>query len=80
MDVLNLFYPINQARVYSAVSQLANPKDFAIESFSQQANLESFEHDESQLNSSYSQETQPRALSSLTSEPVFKKQRGKGTK
>ena len=43
MNVLEKFCPIHHERICSAVDQLPNPEDFAVESFSQQPNLESFE-------------------------------------
>ena len=41
-NVYNKFYPIHHERICSAVNQLPNPEDFAVESFSQQSNLEFF--------------------------------------
>ena len=79
-NVYDKFYPIHHERMCSAVDQLPNPEDFAVESFSQQSNLESFEQNDSQLTTSYSQQTEPELPSSQTSEPVFKKPKGKGKK
>ena len=78
-NVYDKFYPIHHERICSAVDQLPNPEDFAVDSFSQQSNLESFEQNDSQLTASYSQ-TEPELPSSQTSEPVFKKPKGKGKK
>jgi hypothetical protein len=80
MNVLEMFYPIHYNRICSAVDQLPNPEDFAVESFSQPSNLESFEQNSSQLTTSYSQQTEPELPSSQTSEPVFKKPKGRGKK
>ncbi|MCJ1425257.1 hypothetical protein MMC29_003145 [Sticta canariensis] len=80
MNVLEMFNPIHHERICSAVDQLPNPEDFAVESFSQQSNLASFEQNDSQLTTSYSQQTEPELLSSQTSEPVFKKPKGRGKK
>jgi hypothetical protein len=79
-NVLDIFYPIHHERICSAANQLPNPEDFAVESFSQQSNLGSFEQNDSQLTTSYSQETEPELPSSQTSEPVFKKPKGRGKK
>jgi len=80
MNVLEMFYPIHNERICSAVDQLPNPEDFAVESFSQQSNLKSFEQNDSQLTTSCSQQTEPELPSSQTSEPVFKKPKGRGKK
>lgn len=71
MNVLEIFYLIHQKWICSAIDQLPNPEDFAVEPSPQQPNLESFEQNDSQL---------PRLPSSQTSEPVFKKPKGKGIK
>ena len=80
MNVLEMFHPIHHERICSAVDQLPNPEDFAVESFSQQSNFESFEPNDSQSTASYSQQTDLDLPSSQTSEPVFKKPKGKGKK
>ena len=77
MNVLKMVYPIHHERICSAVDQLPNPEDFAVETFSQQSNLESFEQDDSQVTIPNSQETKPRLTGSQTSEPAFKKPKGK---
>ena len=79
-NVYDKFYPIHHERICSAVNQLPNPEDFAVESFSQQSNLGSFEQNNSQLSTSFSQQTEADLQSSQTSEPVFKKPKGKGKK
>ncbi|MCJ1428837.1 hypothetical protein MMC29_006748 [Sticta canariensis] len=79
-NVYDKFYLVHLKRICSAVDQLPNPEDFAVESFSQQSNLESFEQNDSQLTTSYSQQKEPELPSSQTSEPVFKKPKGKGKK
>jgi len=79
-NVYDKFYPIHHERICSAVDQLPNPEDFAVESFEQKSNLESFEQNSSQLTTSYSQQTEPELPSSQTSEPVFKKPKGRGKK
>ncbi len=79
-NVYDKFYPIHHERICSAVDQLPNPEDFAVESFSQQSNFDSFEQNDSQLTTSCSQQTEAELPSSQTSEPVFKKPKGKGIK
>ena len=79
-NVYDTFVPIHHKRICSAVDQLPNPEDFAVEFFSQQSNLESFEQNDSQLTTSDSQQTEPGLPSSQTSEPVFKKPKGRGKK
>ncbi len=69
LNVLELFYPIHHERICSAINQLPNPEDFAVESF---------EQNDSELTTSYSQQRGPEPPSSQTSEPVFKKPKGKG--
>jgi len=76
-NVLEMFYPIHHERICSAVDQLPN---FAAEPFSQQSSLELFEQNDSQLTMSDSQQTEPGLPSSRTSEPAFKKPKGKGKK
>ena len=80
LSVYNDFRRIHHDRITSAADQLPDLEDFAVESFSQQLNLESFEQNDSQLTASYSQQTEPELPSSQTSEPVFKKLKGKGKK
>ncbi len=77
-NVLEMFYPIHHERICSAVDQLPNPEDFAAEPFSQQSNLELFKQNDSQLTTSDPQQTEPGLPSSRTSEPAFKKPKGKG--
>lgn len=79
-NVYEKFYPIHHERICSAVDQLPNPEDFAVESFSQQSNLDPPEQDSSQWSTSCSQQTGPDLQSSQTSEPVFKKPKGKDKK
>ena len=79
-NVLDMFYPTHHERICSAVNQLPNPEDFAVESFSQQSDLGSFQQNDSQLTTSYSQQTEEELPSSQTSEPVFKKPKGRGKK
>ncbi|KAL2043398.1 hypothetical protein N7G274_003704 [Stereocaulon virgatum] len=79
-NVYDKFYPVHLERIRSTVDQLPNPENFAVESFSQQSNFGSFEQDISQLSTSFSQQTEADLQSSQTSEPVFKKPKGKGKK
>ena len=76
-NVFEIFYPIHHERICSAVDQLPNPEECAVESVSHQSSYEAFEQD-SQSTASYSQHTEPRNLSPQTSEPVFKKPKAKG--
>ena len=57
INVFKMFYSIHLKRTCSAVDQLPNPEDFAVESFSQQSELGSFGQNDSQLITSYLQET-----------------------
>ena len=77
LSVYNEFRQIHYDRITSAADQLPNPEDFAVECFSQQRNLEYFEKDDSQSTIPDPQETEPRLPSSQTSEPAFKKPKGK---
>lgn len=79
-NVYDDFYPIHHERICSAIDQLPNPEDFDVESFSQQSDLRSFQQNDSQLTTSYSQQTEEELPSSQTSEPVFKKPKGRGKK
>lgn len=79
-NVYDMFSPIHHERICSAVDQLTNPEDFAVESFSQQSNYESFEQNDSQLTTSYSQQIESELPSFQNSEPVFKKPKGRGKK
>ena len=72
-NVFDIFYPIHYERICSAIDQLPDPEDFAVDSFSQQSDLHSVEQNNSQLATSYSQQSEPDLPSSQTSEPVFKK-------
>lgn len=78
LSVYHDFCRIHHERIVSAADQLPDPEDFAVEPLSQQSNLESLEQNDSQLTTSYSQETEQELPSSQTSEPVFKKPKGKG--
>ena len=75
-NVYDKFYPIHHERICSAVDQLPNPEDFAVESFSQQSTLDSFEQNDSQFTTSDSEQTEPGLPSSQKSEPLFKKPKG----
>ena len=79
-NVYDIFYPIHHERICSAIEQLPNPEDFDVESFSQQSDLGPFQQNDSQLTTSNSRQTEEELLSSQTSEPVFKKPKGKGKK
>ena len=79
-NIYDKFLPIHYKRLCSAIDQLPNPENFAVESFSQQSNLESYEQNDSQSTISHSQQTEQELPSSQTSEPVFKKPKGKGKK
>ena len=72
-NVYDIFVPIHHKRICSAIDQLPNPENFAIE-FSQQSDPESLEQNDGKLT------TDPELPSSQTSEPVFKKPKGKGVK
>ena len=79
-NIYDKFYPIHHNRICSAIDQLPDPKDFAVESFSQQSNLGSSEHIDSPITTSYSQQTEQELPSLETPGPVFKKPKGKGKK
>lgn len=80
LNLYNHFRPTHHERITSAADQLPDPEVFVVQPLPQQSNLESFEQDTSQLTTSYSQHTEPDLASSHTSEPVFKKPKGKGKK
>jgi len=80
VSVYHDFRRIHHERITSAADQLPDPEVFVVQPLSQQSNIESSEQDDSQLTVSYSQETEPELPSSQTSEPVFKKPKGKGKK
>lgn len=77
-NVYDEFYPIHHNRICSAIDQLPNPEDFDLEPSTQQLDLDFFQQNDSQLNTSYSQQTAEELPSSQTSEPVFKRPKGKG--
>ncbi len=79
-NVYDKFYSIHHERICFVVDQLLNSEDFAVEFFSQQSNFDFFEQNDSQLTISYSQQTESKLSSSQTSEPVFKKSKGKDIK
>ena len=80
LNVYDEFCRIHHDRITSAVDQLPDPDVFLVEPLSQQSNAESFEQDDSQLTVSSSHETELRPPSSQTSEPIFKKLKGKDTR
>ncbi|KAI9836144.1 MAG: hypothetical protein M1837_003453 [Sclerophora amabilis] len=79
-NVYDTFVPIHLGRILAAVNELPDPDIFLVGPLSQQSNADSVEQDDSQSTPSYSQESAPRLPSSQTTEPVFKKPRGKGVK
>ena len=80
LSVYHDFRRIHHERITSAADQLPDPEVFVVQPLSPQSNIESSEQDDSQLTTSYSQQTEPELPSSQTSEPVFKKPKGKGKK
>ena len=70
-NVYDEFYPIHHKGICSAIGLLPDPEVF---------DVESFEQNDSQLTTSYSQQTEQELPSSQTSEPVFKKPKGEGKK
>ena len=80
LSVYHDFRRIHHERITSAADQLPDPEVFAVPALSQQSNIESSEQDGSQLTTSHSQQIEPELPSSQTSEPVFKKPKGKGKK
>ncbi|KAI9781330.1 MAG: hypothetical protein M1835_004329 [Candelina submexicana] len=76
-NVYDTFYPNHLGRICAAVDQLPDPEGFLVQPLSQQSNAESVEQDDSQSTPSYSQESLTRLPSSQTTEPVFKKPKGK---
>ncbi|KAI9670787.1 MAG: hypothetical protein M1817_003898 [Caeruleum heppii] len=79
-NVYDTFVPLHLKRICAAVDQLPDPEAFLVEPLSQQSNAESVEQGDSQSAPSYSQESASRLPSSQTTEPVFKKPKGKGTR
>lgn len=80
LSVYHHFRRIHHERITSAADQLPDPEVFVVQPLSQQSNIEPSEQDDSQLTTSYSQQTEPELPSSQTSEPVFKKSKRKGKK
>ena len=80
LSVYHDFRRIHHERITSAADQLPDPEVFVVQPLSQQSNIESSEQNDSQLTTSYSQQTEQELPSSQTSEPVFKKPKGKGKK
>ena len=82
LNLYHTFLPIHQERVTFAIDQLPDPEVFAVPRLSEQSDLPSLEQDDSQLTTSYSRQTEQSlaSSSSRTSEPVFKKPKGKGKK
>ncbi|KAL8644824.1 MAG: hypothetical protein Q9210_007051 [Variospora velana] len=80
LSVYHDFRRIHHERITSAADQLPDPEVFVVQPLSQQSNIESSPQDDSQLTTSYSQQTEPELPSSQTSEPVFKKTKEKGKK
>lgn len=76
-NVYDTFVPIHLQRICAAVDQLPQPEDFLVKPLSQQTNAGYVKQDDSQSTISYSQESVPRLSLSQTSEPEFKKLRGK---
>ncbi|KAL8994649.1 MAG: hypothetical protein Q9169_005429 [Polycauliona sp. 2 TL-2023] len=71
-SVYRKYAPIHLTRITSAVDQLPDPGVFNV------AEVESASLDDSQPVSSHTEVTEPAVVSSATSEPVFKKPKGKG--
>ena len=78
LNVYNDFRPIHQARITSVIDQLPEPEVFVVQTPSQQTNITSSVPNDNQSIISYPQQAEPGAPSPQTSEPVFKKPRGKG--
>ncbi|KAI4125960.1 MAG: hypothetical protein LQ347_005163 [Umbilicaria vellea] len=76
-NVYNIFAPIHLERICAAVNDFPDPEVFLVEPLSQQSNADFFEEDDSQSIPSHSQGSPPRVPSSPTTEPVFKKPKGK---
>ena len=79
-NVYDKFLPIHYERICSAIDQLPNPEDFAVESFAQQSTSVSLEQNSSELTTPYSRQTEPELESSETSEPVPKRQKRRAKK
>lgn len=80
LSVYHDFRGIHLERITSAADQLPDPEVFVVQPLLQQSNLHPFEQDDSQVTTSYSQQTESGPPSSQTNEPVFKKPKGKGMK
>ena len=80
LSVCNYFRRIHHNRITSAADQLPDPEVFVVQPLSQQSNIDFSEQDDGQLTTSHSQQIEPELPSSQTSEPVFKKPKGRGKK
>ena len=78
LSIYQDFCPIHYERIISAVNQLPDPEVFAVQS--QQSNIDYSKQNDSQLTTSDSQQIELGLPSFQTSEPVFKKSKGKGKK
>ncbi|KAI9842953.1 MAG: hypothetical protein M1837_006690 [Sclerophora amabilis] len=79
-NVYDTFAPIHAERICAAVDELPDPEVFLVEALSQQSDADFVGQDDSQSTLSYSQESAQKPPSSQTTEPVFKKPKGKGTR
>lgn len=80
LSVYHDFRRIHLERITSAADQLPDPEVFIVQPLLQQSNLLSSEQHNSQVTTSYSQQTESGLPSSQTFEPVFKKPKGQGMK
>lgn len=74
-NVYDIFVPLHLRRICAAIVQLPDSDVFDVQPLSQQFDVGSAEHSNSQLTASYSQDSVRRLSSSQTSEPAFKKAR-----
>ena len=79
-NVYDKFLPIHYKRLCSAIDQLPDPEDFAVESFAQQLKPVSLEQNSSESTTTYSRQTESELESSETSEPVPKRQKRRAKK
>ena len=76
-NVYDTFVPIHLERILAVIDQLPDPEVFLVQPLLQESTAELIEQDDSQSIPSYSQESASRLPSSQTTEPVFKKPKGK---
>ena len=79
-NIYDSYVPMHLERIRAAVDQLPGPEVFLVESLPQYSTADSVEQAHSELTASYSEESLQRLPSSHTSEPEFKKPKGRNAR